>query len=192
MTKWLFSLQNLIVIYLVLMNMFVLSNRCNAQIEAYVIGQQMQGDNTTISDTKLNIANSIVGGLGAGVNIDNFNLNLDFLFGSTEIKMENSKIDCKLFVFDANIDYAFLKDSFSPIITVGIGSVNFTDSFVAYEKLNETDFSYNLGAGFRYVLQNHFLLKGTYRATWTKIQDTDSSIMLNGIRVELGYIFKIL
>ena len=75
------------------------------------------------------------------------------------------------------------------MITAGIGSINFTDSFVQYEKLNEINFSSNVGAGVRLVLLNHYLLKGYYRITWTKIKETDESIKLNGINISLGYIF---
>lgn len=158
-------------------------------LEVFAVGQQMNGDKTTGLGKQLELSNNFMGGIGAGLNIQNFNLNMDFLFGSTEITIDNAKLDSKLFLFDVNLDYSFFNYSISPIITAGLGSVNFSDSFVKIESLSENDFSYNAGFGLRLALSDQYLLKGLYRATWTKIKDTDNSVMFNGISIIVGYIF---
>ncbi len=163
---------------------------CSAQnVEVFALIQQMTGDETTGLDMTMTLDDAVVGGFGAGMNIDNFNLNLDMLFGSTEVKSEDLSLDTKLFCFDANLDYSILKGPVSPVVTAGIGSVNFSESLVSYEGFSETDFSYNVGAGLRCTIMNHFLLKALYRATWTTIKETDNAILLSGISVAGGYIF---
>lgn len=177
----------------VLSSLLFFSDTCIAQFdevfEVFAVGQQMNGDKTTSAGKELEVSDNIMGGLGAGINIDNFNLNMVFLFGSTEITMEDVILKSKLFGVEANLDYSFLSSAISPVISAGIGSINFTDSMVAYETLNETNFSYNFAGGLRGVLYDHFLLKAIYKATWTKIKETDDAIQFNGISINLGYIF---
>ncbi len=185
-----FTLRYLIVIFLFFLNIASYSENCYGQIfEVFVIGQQMKGDNTTAMGKQLALSDNIAGGFGAGINVEKFNINIDFLFGSTIVKMDNTKLDSKLSLFDANLDYSFFKYVFTPMVTAGIGSVTFSDSFVQVENLNETDFSYNIGFGLKCAVFNKYLIKGLYRATWTTIKETDNAIMFNGISVNFGYIF---
>jgi opacity protein-like surface antigen len=157
--------------------------------EVYGIIQQMKGDKTAFQEEDLNVADNKLGGFGAGMNIDNINLNMAFLFGSTAVVSESIKLESKLFAVEANLDYAFITGIFSPMVSAGIGSVNFTDSFTGYENFNETNFSYNIAGGLRCVFSDHILLKALYKATWTKIKETDNAIQLDGITVHVGYIF---
>jgi opacity protein-like surface antigen len=179
----------IILISFLLLITIITGNSYGQILEVFAMGQQMSGDNTTGLGKQLEFSNCFMGGVGAGLNIENFNLNMDFLFGSEEIKIENTKLDTKLFLFDVNLDYSFFNYSISPIITAGLGSVNFSDSFVKIETLSENDFSYNAGFGLKVVLSDQYLLKGIYRATWTKIKDTDNVVMFNGMSIMLGYIF---
>jgi opacity protein-like surface antigen len=158
-------------------------------IETYAVVQQMGGDRTTGLGMDVLVDDSVVGGVGAGINIDGFNLNLDFLFGSTNVTIGDSGLDTKIFCVDANLDYAPIRGPVSPLVTAGIGSVNFSDSLVSIEEFSETDFSYNLGVGVRCTVKGHVLIKGVYRGTWTKIQSTDGSILFNGFSGSVGYIF---
>ena len=147
----------------------------------------MGGDKTTGLGMDVLVDDNVVGGFGAGANIDGFNLNLDFLFGSTTVTVGDSKLDTKLFCVDANLDYAPVRGPVSPMVTVGIGSVNFTDSLVSVEELSETDFSYNLGAGLRYDdMENHWFVSAMYRWYWTELQDTDDTLQLDGFYLNLG------
>jgi len=182
--KYFFSMSFIVLVFL------NLAGYSNAQyIEIFAIGQQMKGDKTTASEIILEVADNTAFGFGAGFNIDHFNLNLDLLFGATEVKVDATKMNTSLSLFDANIDYAPLKASFSPIVTAGIGSVTFSDSFIKIEKLNETDLSYNIGIGLKWFIFKHYLFKSVYKATWTKIKGTDDPIMFRGISLNLGYVF---
>ena len=189
--KALFSVcRSACIIFLILFSNFLFPIESKAQfLEAAIIGQQMNGDKTTSSEMALEVADYKFFGCAFGFNIDNINMNIDLLFGSTEIDMEEAELDVKMFGFDANVDYSFFKTSITPLVTLGIGSIQFTDSFTGAEKLNEVDFSYNVGAGIKWVVHDHYLLKGLYRATWTKIKETDNPIKLDGISINLGYVF---
>ncbi len=182
--------RRLVVAAILAIGLLVASRACHAQyIEAFAVVQQMGGDETTGLGMDVLVDDNIVGGVGAGMNIDGFNLNLDFLFGSTEVTIGDSKLDTKLFCVDANLDYSPLPGPVSPMVTAGIGSVNFSDSLVSIEEFSETDFSYNLGAGLRCVVRGRLLIKGIYRGTWTKIKSTDGSILFDGFSASVGYVF---
>lgn len=89
---------------------------------------------------------------------------------------------------DFNLDVNILKSRFTPMVSGGIGFIRFTGGFNG-GAFDETDFSYNLGWGFRWDVTNHFLIKAIYRATWTKLEDSDESILLDGISLGIGYVF---
>ena len=173
---------------------------CNAQEwsrkgkgEIFALGQQMTGDTTTGLGIEVEVDDTIVGGFGIGFNFhDHLNLNMDMFFGSTDLIAKGPgttvKTDTDLLGMDFNLDYNILKSRFTPMITGGIGFINFSGDFSGYD-FDETDFSYNLGAGFRWEITDHFLIKGIYRVTWTELEDTDDSIMLDGISLSIGYLF---
>ena len=175
---------------------------CNAQEwsrkgkgEIFALVQQMTGDTTTISgfEIEMEADDTIVGGIGVGFNFhDHLNLNMDMFFGSTDLIVKGYgatvKADTNLLGIDVNLDYNILKSRFTPMITAGIGFINFNGDVVGYD-FTETDFSYNVGAGFRWDITDHFLIKGIYRVTWTELEDTDDSITLDGISLSVGYLF---
>jgi opacity protein-like surface antigen len=169
--------------------------------EFFVFGQSMGGDTTTATTAglrpTLELDDTIVGGLGYGFNFtDNINLNTDFYLGSTDLTGRVSGVtltgDTDLFGWDLNLDINILKTRFTPLLTGGIGFINFNGSWnsaVGDMHFSETDFSYNLGGGFRWDVSDHFLIKALYKATWTKLQDTDDNMMLDGVSLSIGYLF---
>lgn len=184
------------------------SNPCMAQegsrmrkSEFFVLGQSMGGDKTTGTfaglKSTLALDNTIVGGLGYGFNVnDNVNINTDWYFGSTDITGRVSGVtlrgDTRLLGWDLNLDINFLKTRFTPLLTGGIGFINFNGSWnsaVGNEDFSETDFSYNLGGGLRWDVSDHFVVKALYKATWTKLKYTDDNIMLDGVSLSVGYVF---
>ncbi|HOX85745.1 MAG TPA: outer membrane beta-barrel protein [bacterium] len=182
--------RGLTVVCLSLFSCLLVNATCFAQgLELFLIGQQMKGDQTTGLGQQLDIGEHSAGGFGMGIDMGKFNLNMDLLFGSTNIKVDITEMDSKLFFFDANLDYAFLNRAITPLVTVGIGSVNFSDSFVKIENVNETDFSSNIGVGLRAAISDRLFFKGLYRTVWTKIKETDKSIGFSGISLSLGYRF---
>lgn len=155
----------------------------------------MSGDTTTGLGIEAEVDDTTVGGLGIGHNFhDHLNLNMDMFFGSTDIIFKGYgrtlKLDTNLFGMDINLDYNILKGRFTPMITGGIGFINFSaDGGTTSSDVSETDFSYNLGAGFRWDVTDHFLIKGIYRLTWTELEDSDGSILLDGVSLSIGYVF---
>ena len=109
-------------------------------------------------------------------------------FGSMDLTATAGSLtiedDCTLFGWDVNIDINILKYQFTPLVTGGIGFINFSG-----DDFDETDFSYNIGIGFRWDITDHFLMKGMYRSTWTELEDTDDNVQFDGVSVALGYIF---
>jgi opacity protein-like surface antigen len=164
--------------------------------EIFVLGQNMSGDTATGDGIEIELDDTTVFGIGLGVNDKNINFNLDIFFGSTDTEGRGPgptlTADTDLFGLDLNLDYNFLETRFTPLITGGIGYINFNGTWrgdSGTSDFSETDFSYNLGAGFRWDVTDRFLMKAVYRATWTKLKDTDDSIQFKGISVSIGYLF---
>lgn len=161
--------------------------------EIFVFGQQMIGDTATGSGIDLEIEDAIAGGIGIGTNFNDFvNLNFDLFFTASDVIAtgygNQIKGDTNIFGMDLNLDYNVLKFPFTPLITGGIGFINFNGDIEGYP-FDETDFSYNLGAGFRWDITEYVFVKGIYKSTWTELEDTDGAIMFNGINFSFGYVF---
>lgn len=167
--------------------------------EIYGIFQTMDGDNSTISDeisditvkVKVDIHDTEVYGIGLGYNFtEKWNLNTDFLFGTIDTKgtLEGTtseiNLSPSLYVWNLNLDYNFWKRRFSPLVTGGIGCLYFSG-----DEYNETDFSYNLGAGLRWDALDFLFIKAVYRMTWTKMEDHEHRILLDGISLGVGYMY---
>lgn len=196
------SLQRklMITVFLTVMAFFLISNDCRSQdwdregrTEIFVIGQQMDGDSThdDFLGRDVEVDDTFVWGFGVGYNFnDHLNLNIGLWFGSTDIESGIFTADTDLTGMDFNVDYNILEGPLTPLITGGIGFIHFDGELVLLGlDFSETNFSYNVGAGFRWDIDDNFLLKALYRFTWTKLEDTDDRIMLDGISVSIGYKF---
>lgn len=162
--------------------------------EIYVLGQSMGGDTTTGLGATMELDDSTAWGFGYGTNFsDNLNLNMDMFFSSKDMAFKmgsyKDKGSANLLGFDVNLDVNILKGRFTPVITGGIGFIDFSGDWEKGFPFEETDFSYNVGGGFRWDVTNHFLVKAIYRATWTEMEDTDKSVLFDGIALSIGYIF---
>ena len=162
----------------------------NTSIDVSGIVQQMTGGTTYFDQGKIEVKNFVGFGAGAGVNFDKFNINLDFMFGSSAIKSMNN-FDIQIAGADINLEYQFLNYEITPLVFAGIGSVTFTDSYTGQGNIDETDFSYNFGAGFKWIIAEKFYLKGVYRVTSAKIAGTSDAIPFQGVSIGLGYIFPL-
>jgi opacity protein-like surface antigen len=162
--------------------------------ELYFLGQSMSGDTASGLGITLKLKDTYAGGFGFGINIiDYLNLNWDLIFGSMDItgKAQNIQINSSrgmIWGMDVNLDYNILKFKFTPLITGGLGFLGFSGSFDQFS-FSETDLSYNLGVGFRWDIARHFFTKVLYRATWTKLKDTDKTIMFAGPCLNIGFLF---
>jgi opacity protein-like surface antigen len=188
----------------------IMTNLCNAQDEQqwsrkgknelFGTFQKMGGETVCYSfpdilPVKLDFDSTTVYGAGYGYNLnDHWNINTDLLFGyaDTEVKIvdvavENVEMDYIL--WDINVDYNFLKGRLTPLVTGGIGlmdfSINTTATGVGRE--NESNFSYNLGAGVRWDVMDNLLLKVLYRTTKTEFDDND--LKYEGVSVSVAYMF---
>jgi opacity protein-like surface antigen len=193
------KIMSLTTICLSILVLIMTSAVCSAQEwnrmgrgEFFVLGQQMNGDTTTGLGLQLGVDDTVAGGLGIGFNFQEYlNMNMDMYFGNTDLTASGYgftfREDSDVFGMDFNIDCNFLKSRFSPLISGGIGFINFHDDR-GYD-FNETDFSYNLGVGFRFDVTDNFLVKGIYKFTWTELEGTADPILLDGVSLSMGFIF---
>jgi opacity protein-like surface antigen len=186
---------------------------CNAQeysrkgkTEVFGTIQQMSSEEvvyefTDIFPVKLDIDSTTVYGIGYGQNLtDHWNINVDLLFGyaDTDVKIVHEVIDVKVasvemdyILGDINVDYNIFKSRFTPLVTGGIGFMDYSISTTAtgVGRVNDTDFSYNLGAGVRWDVKDNILLKLIYRSTWTEFSDADEDQRYDGISFSVAYMF---
>lgn len=162
----------------------------NGKGQVFGIFQTMGGDSTTVGGgPQVNtLDDTTVYGLGIGADItDHWNVNMDLLFGSVDEVATHPTLlgytkEHNIWLWDINVDYNIMKDRLTPVLSAGIGLINFSE-------WEESDFSYNLGAGARYDISDNFFIKAMYRITWTKMEDTDDALQLDGFSVSIGYMF---
>lgn len=150
---------------------------------------------THILPVKLDIESTTVYGVGYGQNLtDHWNVNTDLLFGSADadvqiagLTAENVEMDYIL--WDINVDYNIFKSRLTPLVTGGIGFMDYSVNTRAtgVGEVNESNFSYNLGAGVRWDVMDNLLLKVIYRSTWTEFDDNDQR--LDGVSLSVAYMF---
>ena len=117
-------------------------------------------------------------------------VNTDFLFGSSDLNAAGVTGDTNIIAWDVNLDYNFMEGNFTPLVTGGIGFMNFDGDFGSGSaSFSETDFSYNLGAGVRWEFNDNMFLKAVYRFNWVKLEDTDSALLMDGLHVAFGITF---
>jgi len=145
---------------------------------------------------KFDMDSTILYGLGLGYNLsDHWNINTDLLFGSadTDVKVANVMVetaDMDYVLWDINVDYNIWKRRFTPLVTSGIGLMNFSINTTSDAgEVHESDFSYNLGAGVRWDIKDNLLLKVIYRSTWTGLNNADNDQMFESVNVSVAYMY---
>ena len=136
-------------------------------------------------------------GFGFGYNLsDHWNINTDMLFGSadTDVKIVDDTVetaDMDYILWDINVDYNIWKSRFTPLVTGGIGLMDFGIDTTAtgVGKVHESNFSYNLGAGVRWDVKDNLLLKVIYRTTWTELNNADNDQKFDGVSLSVAYMF---
>jgi opacity protein-like surface antigen len=173
--------------------------------EFFIFGQQWQKDTTygTYSSVKINMGleDSWGYGIGTGVNFNDY-IGCEFDFGYRHIDLQgraqlnNTLVkmhgDADALFYNLNLNLNLLPYRLTPMITGGVGVIMMYGKWDGGEKYgdtlaNETDFSYNIGAGIRYDVTNHLVLKVIYRATWMNMKDTDKTLLLNGVGIYVGF-----
>jgi len=163
---------------------------------------QMMGTETieysypSVQPVTFDMDSTIMYGFGFGYNLsDHWNINTDLLFGSadTDVKVSGATVetaDMDYILWDINIDYNIWKSRFTPLLTAGIGLMDFgIDTTSNAGKVHESDFSSNLGAGVRWDIRDDLLLKVIYRSTWTEVHDADNDQRFDSISVSLAHMF---
>lgn len=171
------------------------------KIEFFGTFQAMGSEKVKYSDpdvlpVTLDIDDTYVYGFGFGYNLsDHWNINTDLLLGSadTDVKIVNVTVDTEdmdYILWDINVDYNIWKSRFTPLVTGGIGLMDFSiDTTTSVGKVNESHFSSNLGAGVRWDIKDNLLLKVIYRSTWTDLDDADDNPRYDSLSVSVAYMF---
>jgi opacity protein-like surface antigen len=152
---------------------------------------------TDILPVTLDMDSAAVYGIGYGYNMtDHWNINTDLLFGSadSDVKIVNTTaetVDMDYVLWDINVDYNIRKSRFTPLVTGGIGIMDFgidtTATGIGEE--HESNFSYNLGAGIRWDVKDNLLLKVIYRSTWTELDDANDDLQYDSISLSVAYMY---
>ena len=145
---------------------------------------------------KFDMDSTYLYGFGFGYNLsDHWNINTDLLFGSadTDVKIidvtvETAEMDYVL--WDINIDYNIFKSRFTPLVTGGIGLMDFgIDTTTHAGKVHESNYSSNLGAGVRWDIRDNLLLKVIYRSTWTEVNKADNDLRFDSVSLSVALMF---
>ncbi len=165
------------------------------RFELYGTYQHMNGDTITpyAFGSAVKFDNSSLYGLGFGFNFtDNFNLNTDFLFGTSDAEINTfwgpATVDTELTLWNVNLDYNILKERLSPFISGGIGLFN-THADVWFDSIDDTDFSYNIGAGIRWDATDNLFIKAKYRWTYIEFDHSDDTPRFEGLSISIGWMF---
>lgn len=166
--------------------------------EIFMVVHQWSESDSTGGGVTMDFDKSTMFGLGGGINMnDHVNLNGNMYFGSLDVMghLDSSyynnvgvSSDSTVIGLDMNIDLYLLKGRVTPLVTGGIGYVSFSGDVEGWS-FSETDFSYNLGAGVRCDVSDHFFIKALYKSTWVTLEDADDSSKFDGLSVAVGYVF---
>ncbi|MHC4155571.1 MAG: outer membrane protein [Planctomycetota bacterium] len=168
--------------------------------ELFGIVGPMSGDETEYADLSADVEfdDTVLYGFGYGYNLDDhFNINTELLFGSTDIDGQVIGIplggDADIVVWNINADYNVFKGRLTPVISGGIGVVRLDGDLeapgVPSESFDESNFSYNLGAGLRWDLEQNIHLKAMYRWLWTELEEADDEMQFDGFYFAVGILF---
>lgn len=158
--------------------------------ELFVFGQSMSGDETSGLGIDIAFESANVWGAGGGYSGDYFNVNMDMFFGymgwsatGDDISMIDQNFT--LTSVGINVD-GFLMYQISPLVTIGAGIITLKNEEI---DITESNLSFNMGAGVRWDIMEQIFVKGLYRLTWTKLEDTNKSLCFAGVSIFIGYIF---
>ena len=152
---------------------------------------------TDILPVTLDMDSTAVYGIGYGYNItDHWNINTDLLFGSadTDVKIVNTTAETKdmdYVLWNLNLDYNIWKSRFTPLVTGGIGIMDFgiDTTTPGVMEVHESNFSYNLGAGIRWDIKDNLLVKLMYRSTWTEFDDANQDLQYDSFCLNVAYMY---
>lgn len=179
----------------------VMAPTCEAQqwsrrgkSNVFVFARTLSSDTTSGLGITLKMDNTTVYGIGAEFDFSDYlGLGLDLYGGTTDFTATSlgatDTADTNIVGYEMSLNFNALKTRLTPVATATIGWINFDGDWSSGFGFSETDFAYGLGAGLRWDITDHFLIKALYRSTWTKLEDTDSSLRLDGVEASVGLSF---
>jgi opacity protein-like surface antigen len=187
------------------------------KFEVYGLGEYLHQDNTTFSDPYLgNVTMKMddtgLGGIGTAYHFnDFFSVRGDFMFGGATLHtlgpdgMEVAPTQSAfLQTGRINLDYNMINRRITPVLTAGIGyqylqidqsqTYSFQDYHGSYTVTQdayyyETDFTWNVGVGFRWNVTDNFFIKAMGGAQWLQYSGANSiTTQIEGFFV-IGWMF---
>jgi opacity protein-like surface antigen len=187
------------------------------KFEVYGLGEYLHQDNTTFSDPNfgnvtMKMDDTGLGGVGVAYHFnDFFSVRSDFMFGGATLHtlgsdgMEVAPTQSAfLQTGRVNLDYNMINRRITPVLTAGIGyqylqiDQNQTYSFQGYHGsytvtensyYYETDFTWNVGVGFRWNVTDNFFIKAMGGAQWLQYSGANNiTTQIEGFFV-IGWMF---
>lgn len=153
--------------------------------------QMLDGDSSTFRGYDVGVDDAELYGFGFAYNFsEHITLNADLAFSSSDMFIEgdgdSAILDADISSIDLNIDYNIFANRLTPYISGGVGMIRFS---ALYGMAEESDFSYNYGAGIRWDISSSIFVKAGYKALNFKMKETDSSMQMDGFGFVLGFNF---
>jgi opacity protein-like surface antigen len=179
----------------------VAASTCDAQqwsrrgkSNVFVFARTLSSDTTSGLGMTLEMDSTTVYGIGAEFDFsDRFGIGLDLYGGNTDFTATAPGVadtaDTNIVGYEMSLNFNALKTRLTPMATATLGWINSDGDWSSGFGFSETDLTYGLGAGLRWDVADHFLIKVLYRSTWTKLEDSDSSLRLDGVEASVGLSF---
>lgn len=166
--------------------------------ELYPILQMLSSDTVTAWDAvdKVELDGTPCFGAGMGFNFnDHLNLNTEMLFGSVGSTQSwilfpevHEHMEIGAWLWNLNLDYNILKGRLTPLVTGGGGLIRFHEGG---QRLSETHWTGNLGAGVRWDMTDAVALRIIYRWILTEqFENADDRFEFDGVSASLIFMFK--
>jgi opacity protein-like surface antigen len=183
------------------------------KLEVYGLGEYLHQDNTTFSDPyygniTMKMDDTGLGGVGVAYHFnDFFSVRADFMFGEATLHTQGpGGVDlipaqtAFLQTGRLNLDYNMINRRITPVLTAGIGYQyletdqsqtyavqGYNGSFYVTQNsyYYETDFTWNVGAGFRWNVTDQFFIKAMVGPQWLQYSGA------NGITTQIEGFFVI-
>lgn len=148
------------------------------KVEFYGAVQGLTGDSQSTEGIEMDIDEFVRGGVGLGYNFDeHFNVNLDLLFGRGNVTMSDgttlAEAHMNSAAFYTNLDFNILNTCLTPLVTAGAGVMHTDGDLNGTDHRSENDFSFNVGLGARWDINQNVFLKFVYKSVWLDIEGFD-------------------
>ena len=187
------------------------------KFEVYGLGEYLHQDDTTFNDpyygnVTMKMDDTGLGGVGMAYHFNDFlSVRADFMFGEATIHTEGPDgmdiIPTQTAFLQTgriNLDYNMINRRLTPVLTAGIGyqymEIDQSQTFT-YQDYNgfysvtadsyyyETDFTWNVGAGFRWNVTDQFFIKAMVGPQWLQYNGADGiTTQIEGFFV-IGWMF---